>query len=56
MTVVWQDSGSGLEKSAQTRHEEFGMPLEEALQAQEEKVDALLKGATRYVSALKGWK
>jgi hypothetical protein len=32
------------------------MSLEEALQAQEERVDALLKGATRYVSALKGWK
>jgi len=32
------------------------MSLEEALQQQEERVDALLKGATRYVSTLKGWK
>jgi hypothetical protein len=32
------------------------MPLEEALQAQEEKIDTLLKGATRYLSTLKGWK
>lgn len=32
------------------------MSLEEALQQHEEKVDALLKGASRYVNALKNWK
>ena len=32
------------------------MNLEEALQAQEQQVDALLKGANKYVGTLKAWK